>query len=170
MFVINHSGLAINIFQMKAFIEKYSVYIGSGLIVLALVGGVLLMVKKGAWASGDSQSSASSEKDKEIADLKSKIADLEKQISDSKSATSTSTTSEVVTSPSPESSQTAGKININTATASQLDSLPGIGPVYAQRIVDYRNASGPFSSIDKIQDVKGIGPKTYDKFKDKITI
>ncbi|MEI6144295.1 MAG: helix-hairpin-helix domain-containing protein [Candidatus Berkelbacteria bacterium] len=156
---------------MKTIIERYSTWIGIGLIVLALVGGVLLMVKKGAWASGEAQNQPTDNKDKEISDLKNKITDLEKQIADSKTAAATPA---VEAAPAPssitKSTTPAGKININTATAAQLDSLPGIGPTYSQRIVDYRNTNGPFSSIDKIQNVKGIGEKTFAKFKDLITI
>jgi len=64
----------------------------------------------------------------------------------------------------------SGKININTASVTELDSLSGIGPTYAQRIIDYRNSNGGFKSIDEIKNVKGIGDKTFDKFKDRITI
>ena len=63
-----------------------------------------------------------------------------------------------------------GKININSATAEQLDTLPGIGPAYASRIIDYRNSHGGFKSIEEIQEVTGIGPKTLEKLKDQITI
>jgi len=61
-------------------------------------------------------------------------------------------------------------ININTATVSEFEFLPGIGPTKAQAIVDYRNSSGPFSSQEDLMNVSGIGPKTYDKFKDKVTV
>ena len=61
-------------------------------------------------------------------------------------------------------------VNINSATLSELDSLPGIGPTYAQRIIDYRVANGGFKSIDQIKNVSGIGDKTFEKFKDQITI
>jgi len=69
--------------------------------------------------------------------------------------------------PSPVQS---GKINVNTASVSSLDSLPGIGPSYAGRIIDYREANGGFKAIEEVMNVKGIGPKTFEKIKDKITI
>lgn len=52
-----------------------------------------------------------------------------------------------------------GSINLNTASASELERLPGIGPVTARKIVEYRQAHGGFSSIDELMAVKGIGPK-----------
>jgi competence protein ComEA len=51
-----------------------------------------------------------------------------------------------------------GLVNLNTATGAELDSLPGIGPVLAERIVAYRTAQGPFASVDALDDVPGIGP------------
>lgn len=64
----------------------------------------------------------------------------------------------------------AGRVNINTATVSELDALPGIGPTTAQAIVDYRIQHGPFQIIQDIQHVPGIGSATYDRIKDYITI
>ena len=61
-------------------------------------------------------------------------------------------------------------ININTATLEELDSLPGIGPSIAQRIIDYRDENGPFNTIEDIQNVSGIGPATFDDIKDLITV
>jgi competence protein ComEA len=61
-----------------------------------------------------------------------------------------------------------GKININTADPATLETLPGIGPVIAQRIVDYRLANGPFTQIEEIMDVSGIGPATFERIKDLI--
>jgi len=63
-----------------------------------------------------------------------------------------------------------GKININTATLDQLDTLSGIGPSKAQAIVDYRNSQGGFKSTEELMNVKGIGQATFDKIKDQITI
>ncbi len=62
------------------------------------------------------------------------------------------------------------KININTATAEQLDTLQGIGPVLAQRIVDFREREGRFERVEDIMKVSGIGPKVYENIKDSITV
>lgn len=61
-------------------------------------------------------------------------------------------------------------ININTATSSELEQLPGIGPAIAQGIIDYRVSKGSFKDIDEIKNVSRIGDKTFDKIKDKITV
>jgi len=50
-------------------------------------------------------------------------------------------------------------IDINTATESELDLLPGVGPATARKIIDYRTANGDFKSVDELEQVKGIGPK-----------
>ncbi|NKE62581.1 ComEA family DNA-binding protein [Lentzea sp. PSKA42] len=49
------------------------------------------------------------------------------------------------------------KLNLNSATAAELDALPGVGPVTAQRIVDHRTRKGPFASVDQLREVEGIG-------------
>ncbi|MBN1666708.1 MAG: ComEA family DNA-binding protein [Anaerolineales bacterium] len=70
----------------------------------------------------------------------------------------------------PPATTAAGLININTASQEQLESLPGIGPVTAQKIITYRQENGPFTSIDAIQLVSGIGPVTFEKIQALITI
>ncbi|MBI3359814.1 MAG: helix-hairpin-helix domain-containing protein, partial [Chloroflexi bacterium] len=62
------------------------------------------------------------------------------------------------------------KININTASAEELEALPQIGPATAAKIVDYRTAHGPFKTIEEITNVKGIGPATFEKIKALITV
>lgn len=64
----------------------------------------------------------------------------------------------------------APKVNLNTATVADLDSLPRIGPTMAQRILDYRTKNGRFRSIDGLRDVAGIGDKTFEALKDFITV
>jgi competence protein ComEA len=166
---------------MGEWIEKNRLYVGLGLIVLILISSGVL-----AWklqSKGDQG---------ELGEAKGKISELENRISQleeksggqssvlsSQEPTAGNNTQAPANQVTPaQSSDTQGKvagavsglININTASASELDALPGIGPVYAQRIIDYRNANGPFASIDAVQNVKGIGAKTFAKFKDKITV
>ena len=56
-------------------------------------------------------------------------------------------------------------VNLNTATLAELDALPGVGPVLAQRILDYRTQNGPFTTVDQLQEVPGVGPKKFDSLK-----
>ena len=62
------------------------------------------------------------------------------------------------------------KLNINTASVSELTTLPGIGEVKAKAIIEYRVANGGFKSIEEIMEVKGIGEKTFIKIKDMIYV
>ena len=63
-----------------------------------------------------------------------------------------------------------GKINLNAATLDQLESLPGIGEVLGQRILDYREQHGPFHSVDDLLNVSGIGPSHLADVKDLVTV
>lgn len=63
-----------------------------------------------------------------------------------------------------------GPVNINSATQAELETLPGIGPAIAQRIIEYREANGPFPTIEAIQEVPGIGPAIFEQIKDLITV
>jgi competence protein ComEA len=65
---------------------------------------------------------------------------------------------------------TAGPVDINRATAEQLDALPGIGPATAQAIVEHREANGPFASVDQLEAVRGIGPAKLDAIRDLVTL
>lgn len=69
---------------------------------------------------------------------------------------------------SPNNNSSSNLININTATKEDLDTLPGIGPATAQKIIDYRQEHGNFSSIEDIKNVKGIGEAKFNKMQDKI--
>jgi competence protein ComEA len=61
-------------------------------------------------------------------------------------------------------------INVNTASAEELETLPGIGPAFAQRIIDYRIEHGAFATVEQLTEVKGIGPATLDKIEHLITV
>ena len=61
-------------------------------------------------------------------------------------------------------------VNINTASAKGLQTLPGIGSVTAQRIIDYRTAKGPFATLDDLLKVKGLGQNTLQKISDRIVL
>jgi len=63
-----------------------------------------------------------------------------------------------------------GPLDLNTATVADLDALPGIGPVLAQRIVDHRTAHGPFRSVDQLDDVSGIGPAIFADLADRVRV
>ena len=65
---------------------------------------------------------------------------------------------------------TVGLVNINTATTTELEMLPHIGPAMAQRIIAYRAANGPFERIEDIQNVEGIGPTRYNDLAPLITV
>jgi len=62
------------------------------------------------------------------------------------------------------------KININTATKEELQTLPGIGPVTAERIIEFRESKGSFKKIEDIMNVPRIGPKMFEQIKDKIIV
>ena len=82
--------------------------------------------------------------------------------------------SPVLTTPIPDVvTSTTELININTASAEELDTLPGVGPTIAQKIIEYRELNGPFLSIEDITNVPGIGEVTsvtYERLKDLITV
>jgi competence protein ComEA len=61
-----------------------------------------------------------------------------------------------------------GPVHLNSATVEQLDTLPGVGPVTAQKIVDYRQKHGAFTSVDELDAVSGIGPARLDQLRDLV--
>jgi competence protein ComEA len=61
-------------------------------------------------------------------------------------------------------------INLNSATAAQIASLPGIGPKTADLVVQYRVKNGPFKKIEEIMNVRGVGEKSFLKIKDRLTV
>jgi len=69
-----------------------------------------------------------------------------------------------------EESVISNKININTASLTELQKLPRIGEKVAQRIIDFRKEHGPFNKIEELMKVQGIGEKTFNNLKDLITV
>ena len=81
------------------------------------------------------------------------------------------TSSAVSSAPSSSTTSSSGLININTASAEELEeNLPRVGDVIAARIIDYREYHGGFKSIDEIMEVSGIGDKIFEEIKDKICV
>lgn len=76
----------------------------------------------------------------------------------------------VLPSTAPTATPAADLINLNTASAEEIATLPGIGPTTAQRIVEYRTEHGPFARIEDIMNVAGIGPATFDSIRGLITV
>jgi competence protein ComEA len=70
----------------------------------------------------------------------------------------------------PPASTAAAIININTASAAELEALPGIGEALARRIVEYRTSNGPFAAVEDIQNVRGIGATMFAELRSRITI
>ena len=83
----------------------------------------------------------------------------------------TSSSSAAPPQPSVRRSASSGgsRININTATFQELQTVRGIGPTMAQRIIEYRQTSGRFATVDDLTNVKGVGEKTLEKIRDSIT-
>ena len=109
--------------------------------------------------------------DKTAINLAAQVSDGEKIIIVSiQSSSSDSSTSVTSTEPSIQELSKENPLNINTATSEQLDLLPGIGPTRAADIITYRQSNGPFTSIEAIQKVAGIGQTTFDRIKDLITV
>jgi len=74
------------------------------------------------------------------------------------------------TSRSAKASTTVGIVNINTASAADLEGLPGIGAKTAARIIEYRQKNGPFKKIEELMNVRGVGEKNFLKLKPQITV
>jgi competence protein ComEA len=103
--------------------------------------------------------------------MAAELHDGQQVIVPARTATAPSVASSVIASTAPATPvpSVEGPIDVNSATLEQLESLPGIGPALAQRIIDYRNEHGPFGSLDELANVKGISARMVDELRDLAT-
>lgn len=147
-------------------IENNRLIIGLGLLASIAVGGIFLLYPGFNKPAKADDSAKVSQLEDTVTQLTDRVNELSKQ--------QTTTKTEVVATSDTQNgsinSSTSALVNINTANLSQLETLTGIGAAYAQRIIDYRQANGVFKSTSQLENIKGIGPKTYAKIKDRITV
>ena len=87
-----------------------------------------------------------------------------------KKGEATEVVGDLIRNGSPNSEAGGSKVNLNLATASDLETLPGIGPAKSAAILEYRETNGSFKSIEDLKSVSGIGDKTYEKLSSLITV
>lgn len=160
--------------------ENLKVIVALALLVAIFSGTFLVVWQIRQKNSPAAQSEKAKELEAQVSELNQKIDGLTEAINAAKEKVEVESSVEVTKSTGKvagasteksESNQSAtGIVNINTASATQLDSLDGIGATYAQRIIEYREANGGFKSIEEIKNVKGIGDKTFEKISASITI
>lgn len=178
-------------------LEKYRLHLALGLILVVIFATIALLWQKGNLSSSTEKQLTAMEV--ELSNLKKENQDLQTKLSNSGSSStssqiksdsgqvagsSSSQTTDNSSAPSvafgsassssvpsgvADNESVQSKININTASLTTLDNLPGIGPSKAQAIIDYRESNGRFQTTEDIMKVKGIGQATYDKMKDQIT-
>lgn len=168
--------MASRVKQASNFIVKHKVVVALGLMVLILGSGLWLSLALSPATPQIVNNTICDDQTNNLAkikELEGKVVSLEataaqtsNTVSPTPAASSTSKSSGKIAG----ATTTSGMVNINTATLAQLDTLPGVGPPTAQKIIDYRTAHGNFKTIDEIINVKGIGPKTFEKMKSRLTI
>lgn len=135
------------------FLLKYRYLIGGILIAIILAGLGTIFWEKNSRKKSTAENNI-------IAELRIQNDQLREQLSNTaKAQIAGASTSE----------DQGDKININTASAAELDKLPNIGPARAADIVAYRESRGGFKTIEEIKNIKGIGDKSFESLKDLIT-
>lgn len=168
-------------FNFGDWVEEKKLVIGSVLVFLIMISGSYLLWRENYFKPEvakklDTQASRMMELEGQLSDLKAQFVSINSVPVAVATNNPTVVSADEVGKVAGASTKTTqlvpvpGKVNLNTATTAELDTLPGIGVTYAQRIIDYRNQNGGFGKIEDVMNVKGIGQKTFDKFKDKITV
>lgn len=162
--------------RLVEWVERYRIIIGAGLVLAILAGAITLSVLS-AKPKVVEKPTVDAAAEEEITQLRAQNDLLRKQIEEINQARVAGATTKAPSAKSSTSAKaTADKqtvsrlININTADQKTLESLPKIGPVTAQKIIDYRNTNGSFKTIAEIKNVKGIGDKTFEQIRDKIIV
>lgn len=137
-------------------ISKYRYIIGGFLVFVILIGlGMLIF---------------SNYLEKEAANTQKAVAGLKTENEKLRQELSVKATQTVVASSATTGENQTSKININTATATELDKLPGVGPVRAADIISYREKNNGFKTIEDLKNIKGIGDVSFEKIKDLVTV
>lgn len=136
------------------FIFKYRWFLGIALVAIIVAGSGLIFYDKN--------------KGKKINQENQKIAELNEQ-NELLRAELSQRTQQVAGAAVTEEDE-SDKININAASAEELDTLPNIGPARAADIISYREENGGFQTIEELKNIKGIGDKSFEDLKDLITV
>jgi|SRR4030095_1898129 len=164
---------------MKGFIRKSGLTKNEALIVAFLVIAFItgLIIKYSGWKKPQEYDYSASDKkfDEQVRSAfgeleKNKLTDNGQQRKNELDRFADSLITAKENTPRNDTSKIDRKININSAFAPDLEILPGIGEVIAERIVDYREQKGGFKKIEDIKKVKGIGEKKFEQIREYITV
>lgn len=136
------------------FLEKYKWLIGAILLFVIVVGIFIIWQDR-------SRGTKKVQENQEVRELKNQNELLREQLSQQSQVAGASVSDEA---------DESDKINLNSATAEELDTLPNIGPARAADIISYRQENGGFQTIEEIKNIKGIGDKSFEDLKDLITV